>query len=387
MSIRTVYIYLVLWKHNNGELTWQWSGRRLLTPPTKRVSHRGSLLKGGSAVSKHVKCNVDLKKENVHKQQLENTFKQSRFKHLRELHEEWTEAMHQESTRSDIVRKRATHIPDIERSILPAQWSKVLFRWMYISLFICKSRSQSLERNRIHVACSPVWSFHSHVICWCRSTVNTDIYQHFMRPSADQRYGDAEFIFQQAPAHTAKGTKAGSMTMCYCVWLASTLAWPEARWETPDPTMQDCYQSHLCFITPEQCHRLIVSMPRRTDAVVHPTNHRLHWNKRGYILFLLILCNCIIFRDIEFSVFIICRPQSSKFQEIKAWNISLCVQWIYLIYGFHFLKWVMKKIDLFLDILMFCRCSRTAPVLSQACVCVMQDWSKGCVVEWVYVGS
>ncbi len=48
-------------------------------------------------------------------------------------------------------------------------------------------------------------------------SVNTDIYQHSMRPSADQRYGDAEFIFQQAPAHTAKGTKAGSMTMCYCV--------------------------------------------------------------------------------------------------------------------------------------------------------------------------
>ncbi len=232
--------------------------------------------------------------------------------------------------------KEATHIPNIVRSILPAQWSKVLFRWKYISLFTRKSRSQSLERHRVHAAWSPVWSFHSHVICWCRSTVNTDIYQHSMRPSADQRYGDAEFIFQQAPAHTAKGTKACSMTMCYCVWLASTLAWPEARWETPDPTMQDRYQSHLCFITPEQCHRLIVSMPRRTDAVVHPTNHRVHWNKRGYILFLLILCNCIIFRDIQFCVFIICRPQSSKCQEIKAWNISLCVQWIYLIYGFHF---------------------------------------------------
>ncbi len=59
-----------------------------------------------------------------------------------------------------------------------------------------------------------------HVICWCwstvfsESTVNAAIYQeileHFMLPSADKLYGDADFIFQQdlAPSHTAKGTKS-----------------------------------------------------------------------------------------------------------------------------------------------------------------------------------
>ncbi len=57
-------------------------------------------------------------------------------------------------------------------------------------------------------------------LCFLKSTVNAAIYQeileHFMLPSADKLYGDADFIFQQdlAPAHTAKGTtKAGSMTM------------------------------------------------------------------------------------------------------------------------------------------------------------------------------
>ncbi len=56
-------------------------------------------------------------------------------------------------------------------------------------------------------------------LCFLRSKVNTAVYQevleHFMLPAADQLYGDADFIFQQdlAPAHTAKGTKAGSMTM------------------------------------------------------------------------------------------------------------------------------------------------------------------------------
>ncbi len=62
-----------------------------------------------------------------------------------------------------------------------------------------------------------------HVICWCWSTlfsevhsqlVTVNIYQeileHFMLPSTDKLYGDADFIFLQdlAPAHTAKGTKS-----------------------------------------------------------------------------------------------------------------------------------------------------------------------------------
>ncbi len=56
-------------------------------------------------------------------------------------------------------------------------------------------------------------------LCFLKSTVNTAIYQeileHFILPSADKLYGDADFIFQQdlAPAHTAKVPKAGSMTM------------------------------------------------------------------------------------------------------------------------------------------------------------------------------
>ncbi len=51
-------------------------------------------------------------------------------------------------------------------------------------------------------------------LCFLKSTVNAAIYQeileHFMLPSADKLYGDADFIFQQdlAPAHTAKGTKS-----------------------------------------------------------------------------------------------------------------------------------------------------------------------------------
>ncbi len=50
-------------------------------------------------------------------------------------------------------------------------------------------------------------------LCFLKSTVNAsidqDILEHFILPSAEKLYGDADFIFQQdlAPAHTAKCTK------------------------------------------------------------------------------------------------------------------------------------------------------------------------------------
>ncbi len=137
-------------------------------------------------------------------------------------------------------------------------------------------------------------------LCFLKSTVNADIYQdileHFMLPSADKLYGDADFIFQQdlAPARTAKGTKS---------WFndhgVTVLDWPV---NSPDPNLienleerhqtQQCrwpegrYQSNLGFITPEQCHRLIDSMPRRIDAVIHakggPTKYWVNRNEHTF---------------------------------------------------------------------------------------------------------
>ncbi len=120
-------------------------------------------------------------------------------------------------------------------------------------------------------------------LCFLKSTVKAAIYQeileHFMLPSADKLYGDADFIFQQdfAPAHTAKGTKS---------WFnghgVGVLDWPANSpdlnpienlgywWETSDPTMQiTAIKSTWASITPDQCHRLIASMPRRINAVIH----------------------------------------------------------------------------------------------------------------------
>ncbi len=47
------------------------------------------------------------------------------------------------------------------------------------------------------------------LFCFSKSKVNTAVYQeimeHFMLPSADKLYGDADFLFQEtlAPDHTA----------------------------------------------------------------------------------------------------------------------------------------------------------------------------------------
>ncbi len=81
-------------------LTWQWPRRRSLTPPTKRVSHRGSLLKGvavqgvlyqsilNAKLTERKKLGRKMCTSNRDDLKLENTVKKSRFKHLGELHKE-----------------------------------------------------------------------------------------------------------------------------------------------------------------------------------------------------------------------------------------------------------------------------------------------------------
>ncbi len=144
-------------------------------------------------------------------------------------------------------------------------------------------------------------------LCFLKSTVNAAIYQemleHFMLPSADKLYGDADFIFQQdlAPAHTAKGTKS---------WFndhsVTVLDWPENSpdlnpienlWDIVKRKMRDTRPNNAdelkaaikatwASITPDQYHRLITSMPRRTDAVIHakggPTKYWVHRNEHTF---------------------------------------------------------------------------------------------------------
>ncbi len=138
-------------------------------------------------------------------------------------------------------------------------------------------------------------------LCFLKSTVNAAIYQeileHFMLPSADKLYGDADFIFQQdlAPAHTAKGTKS---------WFndhgVTVLDWPanspdlnpiENLWVIVKRKMRDTRPNNAddlkaaikatwASIPPQQYHKLITSMPRRIEAVITakaaPTKYWVH---------------------------------------------------------------------------------------------------------------
>ncbi len=241
------------------------------------------------------------------------------------------ESVHQESPRSDVFRKRATkpllnqrqrqkHLTWAveKKNWTVAQWSKVLFS---DESKFCISfgnqgprvwRKSGEAQNPCCLKSSVkfpqsvmIWAAVSSAgvapLCFLKSTVNAAIYQeileHFMLPSADKLYGDADFIFQQdlAPAHTAKGTKS---------WFndhgVTVLDWPanspdlnpiENLWGIVKRKMRDTRPNNAdelkatvketwASIPPQQCHKLITSMPRRIEAVIKakgaPTMYWVH---------------------------------------------------------------------------------------------------------------
>ncbi len=241
------------------------------------------------------------------------------------------ESVHLESPRSDVFRKRATkpllnqrqHQKHLtwaveKKNWTVAQWSKVLFS---DESKFCISfgnqgprvwRKSGEAQNPCCLKSSVkfpqsvmIWAAMSSAgvgpLCFLKSTVNAAIYQeileHFMLPSADKLYGDADFIFQQdlAPAHTAKGTKS---------WFndhgVTVLDWPanspdlnpiENLWGIVKRKMRDTRPNNAdelkatvketwASIPPQQCHKLITSMPRRIEAVIKakgaPTKYWVH---------------------------------------------------------------------------------------------------------------
>ncbi len=177
-------------------------------PSTKRVSHRGSLLKGcgclQSAVSKHIKCKVDWKEELGRKgAQATGMTASVRIQSSKadsNTCESFTrsglklESVHQESPRSDVFRKRATK-PLLnqrqrqkrltwaveKKNWTVAQWSKVLFSdevnfAFHLEIKVPESGGR-VERHRFMLL-EVQWEVSTvsddlgcNVICWCWSTV------------------------------------------------------------------------------------------------------------------------------------------------------------------------------------------------------------------------
>ncbi len=235
------------------------------------------------------------------------------------------ESVHQESPRSDVFRKRATkpllnqrqHQKHLTWAVeknnwTVAQWSKVLFLH-----FIWKSRSQSLEEEwrgtesmLLEVQCEVSTvsdDLGCHVICWCWSTVFSEVHSQRSHLPGNFRALHASFCWQALwrcwfhfPAglgtcpHCQRYQKLVQWPWCYCAWLASKLAWPEPHRESMGYCQEEDerHQTQQCrwaeghcqetwaSIPPQQCHKLITSMPRRIEAVIKakgaPTKYWVH---------------------------------------------------------------------------------------------------------------
>ncbi len=217
------------------------------------------------------------------------------------------QSVHQESPRSDIFKKRATK-PLLKQKHLTwakekkdwtvAQWSKVLFSDESTFAFNLEIKLPEsggrVERRRIHVAWSPVWSFHSQwrfglrcyllVLVHCVSEVHSQrshLPGNFRALHASfcwQALWEMLISFSSRTWHLPtlpKVPKAGSMAMVLLCLIGqqTRLTWTpwriygvlsRGRWETPDTQQsrwpEGRYQSNVGFITPEQCYRLIASM-------------------------------------------------------------------------------------------------------------------------------
>ncbi len=290
-------------------------------PSTKRLSHRGSLLKGVAVYRVLYQSILNAKltgRKNLgRKRCTSNTVKQSWFKHLWELHKEWTEAgvsASRVTTHRHLQEKgyHATSEPETTSEVSylgcgekelsgpkPSFQMKVNFAFN-LEIKVPESGGR-VERHRIHVAWSPVWSFHSqwwfglpcHLLVlvprFSESTVNAAIYQeileHFHASFCWQALWRCWFHFPaglDTCPHCQRYQKLVQWPWCYCAWLASKLAWPEPHRESMGYCQeederhqtQQCRwaeghcQRNLGFIPPQQCHKLITSMPRRIEAVI-----------------------------------------------------------------------------------------------------------------------
>ncbi len=136
-------------------------------------------------------------------------------------------------------------------------------------------------------------------LCFLKTNITAPVYQDiledFMLPSADQLFKDADFIFQQdlAPVHTAKSIKSwlNDHGVGVLDWLANSPdlnpienLWDIVKWKMRNKrtknedelkaTVKETWSS----IPPQQCHKLINSMPCRIETVIKETGvHTKYW--------------------------------------------------------------------------------------------------------------
>ncbi len=252
--------------------------------------------------------------------------KQNRFKNLGDFTRNGLRlgTRHQEPPHTDVSRNLSTVViwgvlPGLRsrRTGLLLSGPKSSFQMRASFVFHLETKVTEsggrVEKLIAQVTWSPVLSFHSlwwfgmqcHLLVlvhcvFLKTSVTAPVYQdilkHFMLPSSDQLFKDADFIFQKdlSPAHTAKSTKS---------WLndlgVGVLDWPansldlnpkenicivKRKMRNKRPKNADELKATVketrASIPPQQCPKLITSMPRRIKAVIKakgaPTKYWVH---------------------------------------------------------------------------------------------------------------
>ncbi len=191
----------------------------------RAITERGDCSRSG--LSKHIKCKVDWKElgremctSNRDDRKLENTVKQSRFKHLGELHKEWTEA--------GVSASRVTTLRHLQEKG---------YR------FCREARNPCCLKSSVKFPVSD--GLGCNVICWCWSTVFSEVHSQRSHLSGHFRALHASFCWQAlwrcwfnflaglgTCPHCQRYQKLVYWPWCYCAWLASKLAWPEPHRES-----------------------------------------------------------------------------------------------------------------------------------------------------------
>ncbi len=214
------------------------------------------------------------------------------------------ESVHQESPCSDVFRKRATkpllnqrqrqkHLTWAveKKNWTVAQWSKVLFSDESTFCISFGNQGPRVWRKSgmlLEVQCEVSTvsdDLGSHVICWCWSTVFSEVHSQRSHLPGNFRALHASFCWQALwrcwfhfPAglgtcpHCQRYQKLVQWPWCYCAWLASKLACPEPHRESMGYCQEEDerHQTQQCRWPEGHCQR---NLGFHTISAVPQTDH------------------------------------------------------------------------------------------------------------------
>ncbi len=219
--------------------------------------------------------------------------KKNRFKNLGELHKEWTEAGVKASRATTHRRVKEFGYSCRQRHLtwakekknwamsfftLPLDSRTLVSKWEQVLYFICES-SVMIWGSMSSAGVGP--------LCFLKTNVTAPVYQeileHFMLPAADQLFKDADFIFQQdlPPAHNNTTSTESRLNDQVCLtgqqthqtWTQQRIYGVFSRGKCKQETkkcneLKATVKESWASIPPQQCHKLITSMPRRIEEVI-----------------------------------------------------------------------------------------------------------------------